>query len=174
MEFTKVVRSRRSTRAYLPQQITQEQLNTLLDAAYLAPASMGRFDHLQLRVVQDAEILDALNADFAAAIGNVAAHPTYGAPTVIFVLGAREDPELLMGANAACMVENMSLAATDMGLGSVYLLGICNELQESAQAAALLQIPAKFRLVSGLAVGVPAEPLTEREPKPERVKVVHI
>ncbi|MCD7886846.1 MAG: nitroreductase family protein [Clostridiales bacterium] len=174
MELTKAMRMRRSTRSYLPQQITDQQLAALLDAAYLSPTAMGRYDHLQLRVVQDPDVLNALNADFAAAIGNVDAHPTYGAPTVIFVLGSREDSEALLGANAACMVDQMSLAATDLGLGSVYLFGICNELKNSAQASALLRIPPQFRMVSALAVGVPAEPLTEREPQAERVKVIHI
>lgn len=174
MELTKTLRLRRSTRAYAPEQITEEQLNTILDAAYLSPVGMGRYDRIQLRVVQDSQVLAALNADFAASIDNLDAQPTYGAPTVIFVLGRRDEPEVLLGANAACIVENMSLAATDLGLGSVYLLGICSELKDSAQAAALLQIPHPFRMVSALAVGIPAEPLAERQPVPGKIKAIHI
>lgn len=174
MEFTKTLRLRRSTRAFGPEQITEEQLNTILNAAYLSPVGMGRYDCLQLRVVQDSEILAALNADFAAAVGSMDAQPTYGAPTVIFVLGRRDDPEMVTGANAACIVENMILAATDLGLGSVYLMGICTELKDSAHAAALLQIPHQFRMVSALAVGTPVEPLAEREPEPGKIKTIRI
>lgn len=174
MELTNVLRTRRSIRAYKPDQITKEELNVILEAAALSPVGMGRNDREQLRVVQDRDILAALNADFAASIGNVEAQPTYGAPTVIFVLGKREDPDILLGANAACIVQNMSLAATALGLGSVYLLGICNELKNSAQAAALLKIPADSRLVSALAVGYPAAPVELREPDLERFQTVYI
>lgn len=170
MEFTKVLQLRRSTRAYRPEQITEEQLSAVLAAAQSAPTGMGRFDRIRLVVVQDADILEALNADFAAAIDNKDAYPTYGAPTVIFVLEMADDPDMLIGANAACIVEHMALAATDLGLGSVYLLGICRELKNSAHTSALLHIPSNFRLASAVAVGYPAEPLTEREPK-ERFQV---
>lgn len=170
MEFTKVLQMRRSTRAYRPEQITEEQLAAVLAAAQSSPIAMGRFDRVKLVVVQDADMLESLNADFAAATDLKDAYPTYGAPTVIFVLEKKEDADTLSGANAACIVEHMALAATDLGLGSVYLLGICRELQHSAHTAALLHIPSDFRLVSAVAVGYPAEPLTEREPK-ERFEV---
>jgi hypothetical protein len=71
------------------------------------------------------------------------------------------------------MVEHMALSATDLGLGSVYLLGLCRELQNSAHTAALLRIPKEFRMVSALAVGHPAQPLEERSPK-ERIAVSRI
>lgn len=174
MEFSQVARLRRSTRAYQEQQITSEQLNALLEAAALAPVGLGRKERVQLRVVQNADILEALNADFAASIGNVNAYPTYHAPTVIFVLCNRGDADALATGNAACIVENMCLAATELGLGSVYLMGICRELRESAQAAALLKIPADFCLVSAIAVGYPVEPLTERVPDLNRYKTLYI
>lgn len=174
MEFSKVIRGRRSCRAYKPEQITEEQLNAILEAAALAPVGMGRNDRELMRVVQNPDILAALNADYAATIGNVAACPTYNAPTVIFVLGRREDPDMMLGANAACIVEHMSLAATDLGLGSVYLMGICRELKESAQAAALLKIPAEYRLVSAVAVGYPAQDIEAREPDLDRYKTTYL
>lgn len=170
MEFTKVLQLRRSTRSYRPEQISEEQLSAILAAAQSAPVGMGRFDRLQLVVVQDPELLEALNADYAASIDNEDARPTYGAPTVILVLEDRNDPDLLSGANAACIVEHMALAATNLGLGSVYLLGICRELQDKAHPAALLHIPSNFRMVSGIAIGTAVEPLTERAPQ-ERLAV---
>ncbi len=174
MEFTNVLRLRCSCRAYQNTQITEEQLTALLEAAALSPVGMGRYDRIQLRVVQDPEILDAINADFAASIGSVDACPTYNAPTVIFVLTRREDPELLSGANAACIVQDMSLAATDLGLGSVYLLAVCSELKDSAHACALLHVPAEYRLTSALAVGYPAGPAGEREPDLTKMKTVYL
>lgn len=174
MEFSKVIRARRSCRAYRPNQISDAELNAILEAAALAPVGMARNDREQLRVVQNPDILAALNSDFASAIGNVTACPTYNAPTVIFVLGRRDDADLLLGANAACIVENMSLAASDLGLGSVYLLGICRELKDNAHAAALLRIPADYRMVSAIAVGYPAQDIESREPDLNRFKTKYI
>lgn len=174
MELTNVFALRSSCRSYTDQQLSEEELTTVLNAGLQTPAAMGRFDKLRFVVVQDEGVLEALNSSFAAATGNEAAYPTYHAPTVIFVACDSSDNLALQGANAACAVEHMALAATDQGLGSVYLFGICNELKNSAQASALLRIPPEFRMVSALAVGVPAEPLVEREPQGERVKMITI
>ena len=174
MEFTNVLRLRRSCRSYQKTQISEAQLTALLETAALSPIGMGRYDRIQLRVVQDPEILDAINADFAASIGNVDAYPTYGAPTVIFVLTRREDPDILSGANAACIVQDMSLAATNLGLGSVYLLGVCNELKDSAQTAALLRIPPEYRITSALSVGYETEPAAEREPDLNKIQTLFL
>jgi nitroreductase len=162
MELKEVLSLRRSCRSYQPQQITEEQLSAVLDAGLQTPAAMGRFDKLRFIVVQDADVLDSLNSCFAVSVGNTAAYPTYHAPTVIFVACAAEDDPLLQGANAACAVEQMTLAATEEGLGSVYLFGICRVLQGSAQAAALLSLPEGFQLVSALAVGYATDPASPR------------
>lgn len=174
MELNALLRTRRSCRSYKPDQITEEQLTALLEAAALAPTAMGRYDRIQLRVVQDPDLLEAINADFAASIGNVNAYPTYHAPTVIFILTLREDPPALRGANAAAVVENMTLAATELGLGSVFLMGLTHELKDSAQANALLRIPAQFQMSAAMSVGYRTEAPETREPDLSRIKTVRL
>lgn len=174
MELNDVFALRCSCRSYTNEQLSEEQLTAVLNAGLQTPAAKGQFQKLRFIVVQDAEVLAALNSSFAATVGNAAAYPTCHAPTVIFVACDKADDPLLQGANAACAVEHMALAATAEGLGSVYLYGICRVLQDSAQVAALLHIPPEFQLVSALAVGHSTTPAEAREIDPEKIVITRI
>lgn len=162
MEFKNVIARRQSVRSYQEKQISEEQLQALLEAANAAPVCMGQFDHVHLTVVQAPEVLKRINAKFAAAVGDENAYPTYGAPTVIYVSNLASDEEVIIGANASCVVENMLLAATEMGLASVYLFGVSQVLLNDTEIAELLKLPEGFRTVSAIAVGHATEELSER------------
>ena len=90
-------------------------------------------------------------------MGDPSLRPTYGAPTVILVLVSRDSKQDAAYCNAACIVENMHLAATDLGLGSVYLLGCIRALQQDEALQRELKIPEAFFPASALAVGYCAE-----------------
>lgn len=171
MELKEVLSLRRSCRNYTAEQLTEAEVSALLDAALLSPAAMGRFDRLHLTVVQNPDVLDSLNDNFRVTTGNAGAYPTYHAPTVIFVSCDASDDSFVQAANAACVVEQMSLAATELGLGSVYLLGICRMLQGSAQASALLGLPQGFQIVSALAVGHAAEQAAPRAVVKDKIAI---
>ena len=162
MDFTKVLSPRQSNRAFTDEPLTEAQIDALLAAANAAPTCMGRFERLHLTVVQDKAVLDELNAMFQKTVGDPAACPTYGAPVLIFVSNSLEDEEIIYGANASCVMENMLLAAVDQGLAGVYLFGISQALQGQERVAQLLQLPEGFRTVSAIAVGHPAQPLEPR------------
>jgi nitroreductase len=86
--------------------------------------------------------------------------PIYGAPTLIVVSSKKDAGAEKVGiADAACIVENMHLAATDLGLGSVYLWAFLRAFVEDSNLLTELNLPAGFQPVSGLAVGYPTEPL---------------
>ena len=75
-------------------------------------------------------------------------------------------------ADVGCILENMQLAATDIGLGSVYLWALLNRIPQSPQFVASLELPEGFKPVSALALGYPAKPLEKRsfaDIKPERI-----
>lgn len=174
MEFTKVLQLRQSTRAFKPDQITKEQLQSILDAAYTAPTCMGKFENVHLIVVQDAAILKQLNAAFAAAVGNKDAMPTYGAPTVIYVCNKTSDEEIIYGANASCIMENMLLSATNEGLASVYLFGISQAVLGNKEVEALLNVPEGFRTISAIAVGTAAGPINSREIDRKKITTAYL
>ena len=60
--------TRRTIREYTPEQITDEQLETLLECAMWAPSGRnGQPCHV--RVVQSKEMLDEMNVDFKNIVG---------------------------------------------------------------------------------------------------------
>lgn len=157
MEWKEAMQLRASCRAYQEAQITDAQLQSVLDAAYLAPVGMGAFEDAQLLVVQDPAKLDRLCELAAEAAGNPEMKITYGAPTLVYVCMKAGMEDLLAGANTGCIMENMLVAAAAEGLGSVYLFGLCRLLEKNEEAAQIIGLPEGFRAISAAAIGVPAE-----------------
>lgn len=104
-------------------------------------------------------MLEELNQLFQKAVGDPNAYPSYHAPTLIYVSNSLEDEEIIVGANASCIMENMLLAAADLNLASVYLFGLSQALQSEPRVRELLKLPEGFRTVAAIAVGHPAHPL---------------
>ena len=57
MEFENVLQLRQSARKYLPKQISDEQLQTLFEAANRAPVGSKLYRDIHITVVQNQEIL---------------------------------------------------------------------------------------------------------------------
>ena len=185
MEFEEVLSRRCSTRAFRPEQITQRQLETLLDAANRAPVGSAMYQDLHLTVVRDRRVLLRLceaawerfsSVEKVKEIAGKTAEKTavragkekpdlfYGAPTVIFVSHRRQTLQPgIEWANAATVVSQMHLAAAGMGLGSCYMWGALESMRMLPQLdnTGLLELPEDFEPLLALAVGYPAV-----EPKP--------
>ena len=167
MEWNKLMRTRKSCREYIDQQITTAQLKALLEAGCAAPVARGKFEQLQ-QAGMGAEAVKALLEQIDAAAkqsyGDDSFSCTRGAPTII-VVSVQEDQGQIapnMIASAACVVQNMHLAATDLGLGSVYL-GSIQAVNNSFEVLYKLKLKDGFWPVAGLAVGEAKEPARERE-----------
>ena len=86
-EVLKAIRDRRSIRSYEPEQITDEQIQALLDAALQSPTARNT-QQWHFSVVQNRALLDEFSAEDARLIGqgdNPDFHLFHGAPTVIFI-----------------------------------------------------------------------------------------
>ena len=81
---------RRSIRAYKPEQISEDELQSVLKAGLLAPSAMNRQPTAML-VVQDKDTIALLSKLNAKVMGKDI-DPFYGAPTVIVVLADRNVP----------------------------------------------------------------------------------
>lgn len=116
-ETIQTIRSRRSCRAYKPEQITNEELEAVLGAGTYAASAMGK-QSAKIVVVQDAAAREKLSRMNAAIMGKDC-DPMYGAPTILVVLAdanakcAVQDGSLVMG--------NLMLAAHALGLGSIWI-----------------------------------------------------
>lgn len=169
METLKAIFSRQSVRSYTMEQISSGELEILLKAAKAAPVGRGKFNEVHLTVLQNKVLMAKITEFIAYLVGNPDAKPFYGAPTVIIVSCLPESN--LMYANAACMVENMAIAATDLGLGSVFLWGFIQRLYKNPALVAEFGLPEGFVMVSALGVGHATIPLLEREIPDQKVEV---
>lgn len=111
------IKTRRSCRKYLDQQIREEELQTVLEAATYAPTGHGH-QSPKMVVVQDAALLKQLSL-LNARIMETTRDPFYGAPTAVIVFAdatshtGLQDASLVMG--------TLMLAAHAAGLGSCWI-----------------------------------------------------
>jgi len=171
METLKTIAMRKSTRSYKAEQVTQEELNTVLHAGCAAPVGSGKYETVHMTVIQKPELLDRITQAAAKASGNPDAKPFYGAPTVILISCKKREDSNVYIANAACIVENMHLAATDLGLGSVYLWGFLNAFSAEPELLDELSLPKGFVPVSAMTLGYPTEPLTEEKELSQTINI---
>lgn len=161
METRKTFAKRHSTRSFQPGQIPENALEAVLDAAGAAPVGMKKYETLRLTVVQNKELIAKISAAAAAIRGVPGQDIFYGAPTVILVSSKPTEVPGLDYSNAACLVENMLLAATDLELGNVYVFGgLAAGLRAEKALLAELGIPEGFFPLDAVALGYPTEPLT--------------
>ena len=115
--FLEIIRTRRSCRSYKPEQITDEQLNAVLEAGTYAPTSRGLQSPF-IVAVQNNE-LKSLLAKMNAEIMGVTTNPYYDAPTYVLVFVPADAPNGIQ--DASLVLENMMLAAHAQGLGSCWI-----------------------------------------------------
>jgi nitroreductase len=164
METMKAIAKRKSTRDFKPDQIPEAALDAILDAGCAAPVGMRAYDTLRLTVIQDANLLKKLSDTAIKAMkredgGSI----YYGAPTVVIVSSKKPAAPGLDYANAACIVENMLLAATDLGIDSVYVFGTVVAFQADAGLLKALDIPEGFFPVASVALGYGTNPSSEEK-----------
>lgn len=160
METINAIARRCSVRAYNGEQLSAEELNTVLRAGCAAPVGLALYDSMMMTVVQDKTLLDIISKGIQQGM-NRPGDPVYGAPTLI-ILSSKAQPAVGIDyANAGCIMENMMLAATELGLGSVIIWGAGTVAETVPGLKALLEIPAEYHALAGLALGktdvLPAE-----------------
>lgn len=154
MELMKAIMSRNSIRKYKPEQISEDELDLILKAGCAAPVGMGKYEYMHITVIQNPIILRKLSQRIASLRGTPDFDPLYGAPTII-VISAKQYVKYPHAefANAACIIENMLLSATDQNIGSVYLWGVAVALQLDSELYREMDLTDGFIPVSGLALG---------------------
>ena len=153
--FLEIIRTRRSYRAYKPEQITDEQLNAVLEAGTYAPTSRGLQSPFIVAVQN--EDLKLRLAKMNAEIMGVTTNPYYDAPTYVLVLVPADAPNGIQ--DASLVLENMMLAAWSKGIGSCCLGSVVPVMnsEEAKPYLERLQLPADYKLQVAIAFGYPAE-----------------
>lgn len=109
--------TRRSIRKYKPEQITREELETVLNAGICAPTAMNKQSPIIVAVQNKDDIayLSKLNA----AVKGMTGDPFYGAPTVLVVLADAENANAVP--DGSLVLGNLMNAAHAIGLGSCWI-----------------------------------------------------
>lgn len=167
MELRDAILTRRSTRAFTGEQITDEQLGIILEAAHMAPIAGAGYTMTHLTVVQDASLLSEIREarGLRRRSDGVLIDPLYNAPTLVVLSVTGPSDDSIEYCNVACAIENMALAATSLGLGSCYLWGYLKKLRRHPGLVAKLCLPHGYTPLSSIGVGYAAESLLQREPK---------
>ncbi len=166
MELSEALNRRRSIRSYTGEVANPDQLEAILAAAYEAPIGMGRYEGIHLTVVTRPSLLAAIDAAAARMFGNPDAHPLYGAPMLVVVSSDAEGN--VASANVAAVIQNMSLAAVDQGVGSCYIYGATRALAQDAGLLAQLDLPEGLVPLGSIVLGK-----TDEKYEPRRVPASH-
>ncbi|MCD8231300.1 MAG: nitroreductase family protein [Clostridiales bacterium] len=175
METLKALKTRKSTRSYTGA-LSDEALQTVLMAAQAAPVGMGQYDKIHLTVIKDKALLDEIDSAAGKFFGDPSRHPLYGAPCLILVSTPIPDPAAgnVSYSNAAVITENMSLTATDIGLGSCLIWGAVAALNQTPELVAKLNLPEGHTVCCGIVIGETTDELTEREIPADRISVTYL
>ncbi len=133
-ETISTLKSRRSCRNFDGRPITDEQLNTILEAGTYAPTGMGRQSPIMVAVT-DKETIKQLSKMNAEIMGSDT-DPFYGAQTVVIVLADRNIPTYLY--DGSLVMGNLMNAAEAVGVESCWIHRAKEEF-ESEEGKALLK-----------------------------------
>jgi len=145
------IQRRRSIRQFTDEPVSDEQVETLLRAAMAAP-SAGNQQPWAFVILRDRERLERVH-DFHPYAG-----PLRTAALAILVCGdlGRQKHEGYWVQDCSAAVENLLLAAANMGLGTCWL-GVHPQPEREAGCRELCAVPDHLVPFALVAVGVPAE-----------------
>ena len=160
------LKTRRSIRSYKPEQITDEELRTVLEAGTWAPTGMG-FQDPWIVAIQDPALKEKISLMNRKFLGSDS-DPFYGAPTYVLVFASRPEKWRNGVPDGSLVLGNMMNAAHAIGLGSCWI-NREREMFDTDEGKELIRqwgLPEDVMGVGALALGYPAsEP---KAPKPRK------
>lgn len=174
MNTMETIYSRKSVRNYTGEQITEEELNTILKAANAAPVGMGRYEDVHLTVITDREVLKKIDVAGAAMFGKPDIHPLYEAPMLVLVSAKMPSVETMRNvtySNAAIIVQNMALAATELGVGACHIWGATMAIMNASDILERLNLPEEFTPCCAVALGKTESVYEQREVPVNRISI---
>lgn len=157
--FLELIKTRRSCRHYKAEQVTDQELNAVLEAGTYAPTGHGTQDPIIVAVQNEA--LKARLAKLNAEIMGVDSNPYYDAPTYLLVFASKDNANAVK--DGSCVLENMMLAAHAIGLATCWINREYEMFltEEGKQIMKELGIGDDRIGIGALALGYPS-----REPRP--------
>ena len=178
-ETLKTIHSRRSYRAFKPEQIRDEELKAILEAAKVAPSAANQ-QSWHFTVVQNPSLLSkidqickaaALNSPIPALKERAQAKDFsifYHAPTVVIISG--DSKAIAPLHDAVLAMSNIFLAAESLGIGSCWIHAVFTQLNSEAGKDVLreLKIPEGYVPQCSAALGYKIADAPARAPRKEQ------
>lgn len=181
MSALNFLRDRHSVRDYEREALPRLTIETLIEAATLAPSAMNE-QPWHFTVVRDRTLLQTLSERAKAHI--LSSEPSlsdemksmlegqtfnifYSAPVLIVISAPEKMPWAVE--DCALAAENLMLAAAAEGLGSCWI-GFAQRFLATAVGASLIGLPSSLRCVAPIIVGKPA---VLPAPVPRRPAAIH-
>lgn len=170
MNTLSAIKTRKSPDAFNTAPIREEDLKIITEAGNYAPI----FGKINITLVKNPEVLSLISStalDMMKHSGNEFLEKTAAIPgynplkhcTAFAILSStdEDDPMGFHMANVSCAAENMILAATDLGIGSRFMMGPMMALTVEP-VKSMLAIPDGFQPLIAVALGHVDESFSER------------
>ena len=147
MDTLTCIRTRREVRDYLDKPIEDQSLQRILEAGRLAPSSKNS-QPWHFVVIRDRSTLERISQ-----LTPTGQHIARAAFAIAILMDGAKLPEI----DGARAMQNMVLAAWDLGIGSCWVTNFYDDGVKE-----LLRAPQRMKLVTVMPFGYPAEPKTKR------------
>jgi len=157
-----IIKTRRSIRRYKPQEVPEEHLNRILEAARWAPSAINR-QPWKFIVVRDREIKEKIGdaSKFYFVLNrNVSEAP------IIIVVCTKDNAYKWATVDCAMASQNIMLEAHSLGLGSCFI-GAFDE----HKVKQILDLPDKMGIIALITIGYP-DGQVETPPRIEKDEIV--
>ena len=154
-----IIMKRKGTMSYTSQQIDVSDMDTIISAGIAGPTARN-LQNRHFTVVQNKELLQQIDEGVCIFMSAPSSYNAlYGAPTLIITSAPIENAPFA-DQDCAIAVENMTLAATALGLGSRYIVSPTRFIESEAGQTVkqAIGIPEGYRTVACLIVGFDADP----------------
>ncbi|MDR1169342.1 MAG: nitroreductase [Prevotellaceae bacterium] len=154
-----VIMNRRSIRSYKPEQIKDNELNTILECGVNAPSALN-LQSWEIRVIQNPEILKKIEGSF------------HNAPTLIVIASAADN--FFSPVDCGLLGQNILLAAESMDIGTCVLGNFTAFLNspEGADVFKSLELSEGYKPLYSIAVGYKNE-RPEAKPRDKgKIKII--
>ncbi len=167
MEFQELIKKRYSVRAYKSDEVPEDVINMIMEAARLAPTAANR-QSFKLFVVKTAGFKDELKKIYPR-------EWFVQAPYVMGICGipdgnwVRSDGRNYVDVDSAIVMDHVILAATDLGIGTCWIGAF-----DPDAAKKYLELPSEMEPIAFTPIGYPADTpgVKRRKPVDELVRFI--
>lgn len=172
-EVLKIIKERRSIRSFKSEQITQEELDGIIEAGIYAPTGHNT-QPWHFTIIQNREVCQHINDTAKKVMATIevdwikkaAQNPeydvTFKAPTLIIVSGKKDAVSWRTDCDAA--IENMLIAAESLNIGSLWL-GFAALAFKIEGESEKIGIPDGYEAHYGISLGYKAQDKQPTAPK---------